>query len=139
VTETRYFPGGDQRLDILVDGAATDGALTLLRLYLPAGAAAGAHRHTRESETVVVREGELWVVLEGQRHELEPGDAIHLPQRSLHSFGSDGGAVVDIVAVPAGLEDFFRVVCSDDAAAPPPPADDVRAAAERAGLDFSGS
>ena len=139
MTEMRYFPGGEQRLEILVDGPTTDGALSLIRLHLPPNAAAGLHRHTRESETMVVREGELWVVLDGERRMLGGGDAVHLPQRSLHAFGSDGGAVVDIVAVPAGLEDFFRVVCSEDPAGPPPDEDAVRAAVERAGLDFSGS
>ena len=87
---------------------------------------------------LLVREGELWVELEGEEHVLGRGAAVFLPQGSLHAFRSDGGAVVDVVAVPAGLEEFFRALCSEDPDAPPPPDELVRAALERAGLDFSG-
>jgi quercetin dioxygenase-like cupin family protein len=139
VTETRYFPGSDQRIEIVLDAAATEGSLTLLRLHLPAGASAGPHRHRREAETLVVRTGEMWVEVGGERETLRAGDAVHLHRGSLHAFGSRSGAVVDIVATPAGLEEFFRVLCPADPAAPPPDEDAVRAAVEQAGLDFSGS
>jgi quercetin dioxygenase-like cupin family protein len=109
-----------------------------MTLHMPPGAGAPPHRHGKEAETLLVREGELWVELAGEERVLGPGAAVFLPQGSLHQFRSDGGAVVDVVAVPAGLEEFFRVLCPEDPAAPPPTDEEVRAAVERAALDFSG-
>jgi quercetin dioxygenase-like cupin family protein len=139
VSELLHFPGSGQTIEIVLDAAATDGELSLLRLRLPAGAGAPLHRHTQESETLAVREGELEVELEGDRRTLRPGEAVFLPRGSLHAFRSPGGGVVDVLAVPAGLEEFFRVACVADPADPPPDPTDVAAALERHGLDFSGA
>jgi quercetin dioxygenase-like cupin family protein len=138
VTELRYFPGSEQTIEILLDAARTDGTLGLMRLRMPPGAGAPRHRHRVESETLVVRSGELWVDLEGEERVLVEGDAIHLPRGSLHAFRSDPGAVVDVVATPAGLEEFFRVACPLEPGDVPPAEDEVREALERCGLDFSG-
>jgi quercetin dioxygenase-like cupin family protein len=137
-TELRHFPGSAQTIEILLDAAASGGALALMTLHMPPGAGAPPHRHTKERETLLVREGELLVELEGEERVVGPGAAVFMPLGSLHRFHSDGGAVVDVVAVPAGLEEFFRVVCSEDPEAPPAPEDVLHAALERAGLDFSG-
>ena len=110
-----------------------------MTLRMPPGAGAPPHRHTKETETLLVRAGELWVELEGEERVLGPGAAVFLPQGSLHRFRSDDGAVVDVVAVPAGLEEFFRAVCPEDPDGPSPSDEEVRAALERAGLDFSGN
>ena len=138
MTELRFFPGTDQTIEILLDGSETGGALSLMRLRMPPGASAPRHRHRLEAETLVVVEGAAWVELEGEERVLSEGEAIHLPLGSLHAFRSDAGAVIDVIATPAGLEDFFRVVCTAEPDAPPPADDDVRAAFERAELDFSG-
>lgn len=136
--ELRHFPGSEQTIEILLDADATGGTLALMTLRMPPGAGAPPHRHQREDETLLVREGELWVELGGDERTLGPGEAVFLPQGSLHQFRSDRGATVDVLATPAGLEEFFRVLCSDDPHAPPPADEQVRAATERAGLDFSG-
>ena len=86
-----------------------------------------------------MREGELRVELEAEERVLGPGAAVFVPLGALHRFQSDGGAVVDVVAAPAGLEEFFRALCPEDPAAPAPSDEVVREAMERAGLDFSGS
>jgi quercetin dioxygenase-like cupin family protein len=138
VTEVRFFPGTEQTVEILLDAEDTGGALSLMRLRMPPGAGAPRHRHRLEAETLVVTEGELWVELEGQERVLAAGEAIHLSVGSLHAFRSDPGAVVDVIATPAGLEEFFRVVCTAEPNEPPPADEDVRIAFERAGLDFSG-
>ncbi len=138
MTELRYFPGTEQTIEILLDAGATGGALALMRFRMPPGASAPLHRHTRESETLVVVEGDLSVELEGTARRLAAGEVIHLPLGSLHAFSSDAGATIDVIATPAGLEEFFRAVCPLDPEAPPVPDDEARAALERAGLDFSG-
>jgi quercetin dioxygenase-like cupin family protein len=139
VSELRHFPGSEQTIEIVLDGAATGGELAVMTLRMPPGAGSPLHRHALESETLVVREGALTVVREGERLSIAQGEAVHLPRGTLHSFVSDGGAVVDVLALPAGLEDFFRVVCALEPDAPPPGAAQVAAAVERHGLDFSGA
>ena len=134
-----YFLGSEQTIEIVLDAAATNGELALMTLRLPAGASAPPHRHTRESETLVVREGGLEVEADGERRVLGAGEAIFLPTGVLHAFVSPGGSVVDVLAVPAGLEEFFRVVCTTEPDAPPPDPAEVAAALERHGLDFSGT
>ena len=139
MSELRHFLGTEQTIEIVLDGDATGGELALMTLRMPAGAGAPPHRHTLESETIVLREGILVVEVEGERRELGPGGAVHLRRGVLHSFVSEGGAVVDVLVVPAGLEDFFRVICPLDPDAPAPDPADLAAALERHGLDFSGT
>ena len=138
MAELRHFPGSEQTIEILLDAAATGGLLSLLTLRMPPGAGAPPHRHHNETETLLVREGELSVELDGEKLTVGAGAAVFLPQGSLHQFRSDGGAVVHVIAAPAGLEEFFRVLCSEDPDAPPPSDAAVRGAIDRAGLDFSG-
>ena len=139
MSELRYFLGSGQTIEIVLDGDATGGELALMTLRMPAGAGAPPHRHTLESETLLVREGSLVVEVEGDRRELGPGDAVHLRRGDLHAFVSDGGAIVDVIVVPAGLEAFFRAICPLDPGAPAPDPAEVAAALERHGLDFSGT
>ena len=139
MSELLYFAGSGQTIEVVLDGAATRGELALLRLRLPAGAGSPLHRHSLESETLLVREGSLAVEVEGERRELGPGDAVSLARGVLHAFGSETGAVVDVIAVPAGLEAFFRAICVAEPDATPPDGAVVTAALERHGLDFSGT
>jgi quercetin dioxygenase-like cupin family protein len=139
MSELRYFAGSEQTIEIVLDAAATGGELALMTLRMPPGAGAPPHRHTLESETLVVREGSLAVEVEGERRELGPGEAVYLACGALHSFTSEAGAVVDVLAVPAGLEEFFRIVSPLEPDAPAPDPAVVAGALERHGLDFSGT
>ena len=139
MSEVRHFLGTGQTIEIVLDGDATGGELALLTLRMPPGAGAPPHRHSLESETLVVREGSLAVQLESERRVVAAGEAVHLPRGALHSFESEQGAVVDVLAVPAGLEGFFRAICPLEPDAPAPDPADIAAALERHGLDFSGT
>lgn len=138
MTELRFFPGSAQTIEIRLDASDTDGELALMELRLTPGDGAPPHRHSQEAETLLVREGELTVELDGDELRLGPGEAAFVRVGALHSFVSDTGAVVDVVATPAGLEEFFRAVCPDDPEAEPPSDEEFAEALERAGLDFSG-
>ena len=138
MSELLYFLGSEQTIEIVLDGAATNGEPALMTLRMPSGSGAPPHRHTRESETFVVREGTLEVELEGEPRLLGAGEAIFLPAGALHAFASPSlrrrrarGA--------GGLEEFFRVACTTAPDAPPPDEADVAAALVRHGLDFSGT
>jgi quercetin dioxygenase-like cupin family protein len=139
VSELLHFPASEQTIEILLDGAATGGELALMTLRIPPGAGAPLHRHTLESETLLVREGTLTVEVDGGRRELGAGQAVFLERGVLHAFRAETAAVVDVLAAPAGLERFFRSICVRDPADPPPGEAEVAAALERHGLDFSGT
>lgn len=139
MSELRYFPGSEQTIEIVLDSAATGAELALMTLRMPPGAGSPLHRHTLETETLVVRDGVLAVEIESERRELGPGAAVHLGRGVLHSFVSEGGAVVDVLVVPAGLEEFFRAICTREPDAPPADPAVIAAAVERHGLDFSGT
>jgi quercetin dioxygenase-like cupin family protein len=139
MSELRYFPGSDQTIEIVLDGVATGGELALMTLRMPPGAGTPLHRHTLETETLVVRDGVLAVEVEGERRELGPGAAVHLRRGVLHTFVSEGGAVVDVLVIPAGLEEFFRSICTLEPDAAPADPGVIAAAVERHGLDFSGA
>jgi quercetin dioxygenase-like cupin family protein len=139
VSEVRHFPGSTQTIEIVLDGAATGGELALMTLRMPPGAGSPLHRHTLETETLVVRDGLLAVEIEGEHRELGPGGAMYLRRGVLHSFVSEGGAVVDVLVVPAGLEEFFRTICTLEPDAAPADPGVIAAAVERHGLDFSGT
>ena len=139
MSELRHFLGTGQTIEIVLDGDSTGGELALMTLRMPAGAGAPPHRHTLESETLVVREGLLVVEVEGERRKLGPGAAVSLRRGVLHAFVSEGGAVVDVLVVPAGLEEFFRTICTLEPEAPSADPGVIAAAVERHGLDFSGT
>lgn len=139
MSEVLHFPGSEQTIEIVLDGGATGGELALMTLRMPAGAGAPLHRHTQESETLLVREGRLTVEVGGGRRELVAGEGVFLERGVLHAFRAEAPAVVDVIASPAGLEGFFRAVCVRDPDDPPPEDAVVAAALERHGLDFSGA
>ena len=103
-------------------------AATVLGAELDPGGGSAWHTHHREDETIVVLEGSL-VVDDGERHELEAGDAHALPRGVRHTFVNETAAAARVYffCAPGGLERFFRDLVSGV------PAED---AAERAGLEF---
>jgi quercetin dioxygenase-like cupin family protein len=121
---SEVFDLGPTRLRVV---AATDAA-TVLEGELQPGGGSTWHTHTIEDETIVVVEGML-VVNDGERRELEAGDAHVLARGVRHAFANETEALTRVyfVCTPGGLERFFRELVSGV------PADE---AAERAGLEF---
>jgi XRE family transcriptional regulator, regulator of sulfur utilization len=52
-------------------------------------------------ETAVVLEGTVTLVVEGERHELGPGDSVTFDADLAHHFQNDGGDPVELLAVVA--------------------------------------
>ena len=121
---SEVFDLGPTRLRVL---AATDEA-TVLEGELQPGGGSTWHTHTREDETIVVVEGAL-VVNDGERREVEAGDAHVLARGVRHAFANETDAPTRVyfVCTPGGLERFFRDLVGGV------PADE---AAVRAGLEF---
>ncbi len=106
-----HLPGG-VRARIHVTGDDTGGAFTLLTDVGPPGWSLPPHRHARESETIHVTAGALWMEVDGERRDLTPGETIHVPRGVLHSGGTLGDDPVHRVVVfaPAGMEHFFEAL-----------------------------
>jgi quercetin dioxygenase-like cupin family protein len=116
-------------VEIKLEADQTDGAVTVLELVLQPGGGAPFHRHSREHEILVLNEGTLRVEEESGAVELEHGDLVLIPRGTRHAFANPADTTMRalIVAVPGGLERFFRELESGV---------DPGEAAARAGLDF---
>ncbi len=103
------LPGG-VRATILVRGDQTEGSLTVMSDCAPAGWCLPPHRHAGENETIHVTKGRLWMVIDGERRVLAPGDTAHVPAGVLHEGGTEGDGPVErlIVFSPGGMERLFE-------------------------------
>jgi quercetin dioxygenase-like cupin family protein len=120
MTVERWMPGG-VRVEVLLTGEDTGGAFCLLADHPPAGWGLPPHRHAREAETIYVLEGRFELTVGGERRELGPGDAGHIPAGVLHSGGTLGeepGRRV-VIFSPAGAERIFLDAGSKTPGDPP--------------------
>jgi quercetin dioxygenase-like cupin family protein len=65
-------------------GAATT---SVLRNWVEPGVTIPRHRHEYE-EIVLVEQGEVWVEIDGVRHNGKPGQTVIIPARAVHSWGT---------------------------------------------------
>lgn len=99
----------DMLCRVVLDGAATDGALALVEERARLGCATPRHVHDREAETFVVLDGALEGWCEGELRLVEAGDLIHLPAGREHAFRvASATAHFYTLITPAGFESFFR-------------------------------
>ncbi|MBW7907268.1 MAG: cupin domain-containing protein [Phycisphaerae bacterium] len=89
---------------VLLDGADTGGALTLLEAVIPPGLGIPPHVHTREDEVFHVLNGQVEFAVAGSRRLVNPGETVFGPRDVTHGFSSSEGATMLIVVQPAGLE-----------------------------------
>lgn len=68
------------------------------------------HVHHRTDETFYVLSGQLTLWVDGQFHELNPGDYVHIPRGVPHAQGNRGDAPTHLLLTvsPGDFVDFFR-------------------------------
>lgn len=100
---------GGAAMSVLLDGAATDGQLAMMRTRLTRGAASPAHVHSAEDEMFVVLQGSGIFWVGDQRHEVAEGGSVFLPRGIPHAYRFTS-ETVDLLTIctPAGIERFFR-------------------------------
>ena len=108
-----YNPVQRDAATFLETSEETGGIRTLAELEVAPGGQVTPHYHLTYSERFKVLEGQLTVEIDGDRHELEPGDEAVAAIRSLHAW-SNPGEVRSIVQVElrpgsAGFEDGLRI------------------------------
>ena len=112
----RWFLGS--RLRIVSDAVTTDGQLTVLEQWAPAGFSPPLHVHHREDTALHVLDGELTVVVGDTTSSIGSGELAWLPRDVPHTFrvDSDGAHFLEY-ATPGGVE-AFHLDASEPAAAP---------------------
>ncbi len=99
----------DTTLSMLLDGAATDGNLTVGRFDLGEGDAAPYHLHTREDEVFLLIKGTALMWCGDDEAELSEGGIIYLPRNIPHAYRiTSPRADMLMICTPGGSEGFFR-------------------------------
>ena len=93
----------------LATGEDTSGKYAMWEAIVPPGGGPPPHIHSREEESFFVLEGEITIVVDGERIVATAGMFANLPVGSQHSFKneSDRPAKMLISVAPAGLEQMF--------------------------------
>jgi quercetin dioxygenase-like cupin family protein len=100
-----------QRIDFLTTGETTSDHYSLFHVFVPAeppGPVPHIHRHADEFFFVV--EGRVEVLVEDAWHPLGPGQFLHVPRGTLHTFQNMTTDAARMLSgfVPSGFERFFR-------------------------------
>jgi mannose-6-phosphate isomerase-like protein (cupin superfamily) len=93
--------------------SSTPEALELEATYAPDGSAPPKHWHPEQDEHFEVLEGRVRTRVEGDQHDLGPGEEIDIPRRSVHQMWNPGSEPARVLwrTSPAGrTEQWFRAI-----------------------------
>jgi quercetin dioxygenase-like cupin family protein len=100
-----------QRLDFLATGETTGGDYSLFHVFIPAGPPGPLpHIHRDADELFYVLEGRVETLFEDAWRPLAPGQFLHVPRGTVHTFRNPTTAAARMLSgfVPSGFERFFR-------------------------------
>jgi quercetin dioxygenase-like cupin family protein len=106
------FPFLALRVFVEVDCAATNGAVAILRIFVPPGQGAAPHVHSREDEIHTVLRGHYRYRHGNEEVEAPAGTTLFMPRGIPHTFrniGEEPGEHL-LTLLPGGLEKWFREV-----------------------------
>lgn len=93
---------------LLATNANTNGEFLVLDNIGPAGNAIIQHLHEKHTETFLCTTGQMTMWSNGVEHELHPGDFLHVPAHTIHSFRMDAHCTRFFsVLAPGIFEPFF--------------------------------
>jgi len=154
--QVKYVPAGTgpmycgpgDRVSFLVTGAESHGGCFIAEAVAAPGGGPPPHFHHFEDESFYVLEGTATFQAGGQTIHAKPGDFIHIPRGTVHSFRNDGAVparalVIISPAGPTGMQQFFEEAfhpTTDPSATPPPISEEMMkrmmAAAARNGMEW---
>ena len=109
---------------IHVDGAETDGRLSVVESLARVGNMPPLHVHHREDEVFHVLEGHITLHLPGEQIELEAGSTVLAPKGIPHTYRVESEtARWLVVCQPAGFESFVHTVSQSAPSEELPPLD----------------
>lgn len=131
---------GEMAIRFLLEGEQSAGSVAVFEFDVPADSKlAAAHSHDGYEETIYGLAGTLVWTVEGQAHEVGPGEVLCIPRGAVHQFANVG--VVDaraLAIVTPGIlgPQYFRDVAAvlDAAAGGPPDVAAIVAVMRRHGL-----
>ena len=133
---------GGRRMRVLLDGAATGGALSVLICEAPqATPGPPLHVHPESDETFVVLDGVLLLHAAGQTHTVTAGGSLFVPRGTRHTFATRPGDAARFLAVhtPGGFEQMHREVhAAETEAGRPFTPEEIIAIAERHDWQLAG-
>ena len=98
---------------LLATNANTNGELLVLDNMGPAGNAIIQHFHEQHTETFLCTGGQMTMWGNGQEHQLTPGDFLHVPAGTVHSFRMDAHFTRFFSVLSPGIfEPFFHTLGS---------------------------
>jgi quercetin dioxygenase-like cupin family protein len=113
----------------VVEADQSDGGLTMFECHVPADARVPVpHSHDAFEETIYGLEGTFTFIVDGEEHELAPGDAVCVARGQVHGFENRGTGDAKFLAVATpGVfgPDYFREIAAVFAAAAGGPPDRV--------------
>lgn len=142
------YCGPGAKVTFLVTGAQSNGACFIFEGVTPPGGGPPPHIHYREEESFYLLQGTVTIQADGRTFHASPGDFIHIPRGTVHSFRNDGTVDARLLttvspAGPAGLEKFFAesfYPATDRSASPPLITEElmgrIMAAAAKNNLEF---
>ena len=126
----------------LATGEQTGGAYALFHMPVLPGTGSPPHVHTLEDEAFYVLEGTIEFNIGEETIPAGPGTFVHGPRDVPHWFQNttDAPARMVVMAMPAGLENFFievgRKVADANETPPPPDIEKIIAVAPRYGMEI---
>ena len=100
----------NSEMTIKATGASTGGELFLMETHVPEGFSPPLHVHHDEDEAFYVLAGELDIVCGSERYQATAGAFAFLPRDIAHTFRAVTESTILTIAVPGGVEGFFRGV-----------------------------
>lgn len=118
---------GDGRLAVrfLLTGDQSNGSIAAFELTVPGSQRllAPAHSHDHYEETMYGIEGTLTLTVDGQRHDVGPGQALCIPRGAIHRFDNNTTETAKVLCVvtPAAIgPEYFREAFAIFSAGGPP-------------------
>ena len=142
------YCGPGALVTFLVTGAQSNGACFIFEGVTPPAGGPPPHIHHRQEESFYLLQGTLTIQAGRQTFRASPGDFIHIPRGTVHSFKNDGNTDAKLLttvspAGPAGLDKFFEEAfypATDRSATPVPMTQElmgrIMAAAKKNEMEF---
>jgi len=110
------------RYQVKVAGDDTDGALTVMEMWMPAGQGPPPHTHPG-GESVYVVEGRINYHIAGETIEGGPGSFFHIPAGTVENFEPIEETHLVVAYTPGGIDKFFAEAGepAQGPGLPPPP------------------